>query len=56
MINTQDAFDKAYEENKTKLYPSDDGHWNAAAVEIAADLIVQAIDSIQKAPVTSTSQ
>lgn len=47
VINTQAAFDKAYQQKQLKLYPTDDGHWNAAAVEIASDLLVQMIDSIQ---------
>ena len=47
VVDTQSAFERAYEERNTRLYFQDDGHWNEQAIEITSDLIVEVIQSIQ---------
>ncbi len=42
-IDTQTAFDQAFQKNGVLLYHTDDTHWNADAVRITADLIAMAL-------------
>ncbi len=39
VIDTQKAFDEACRQNDNLLYHTDDAHWNAAGVKVAADLV-----------------
>ena len=43
-IDTQKAFEEAFQKNQILLYHTDDTHWNANAVKIAADLITRALE------------
>lgn len=38
-VDTQGAFEKAYQRDSVLIYQRDDSHWNANGVQIAADLI-----------------
>ena len=42
-IDTQRAFEEAFQKNKVLLYHTDDTHWNGNAVRIAADLLIKVI-------------
>lgn len=50
VIDTQKAFDDAFLHKKIELYHTDDTHWNASGVTLAADLIEKALqkDAIAK--------
>ncbi len=43
VIDTQKAFDEAFLQENTLLYHTDDTHWNAAGVTLAADLVEKAL-------------
>ena len=43
VIDTQAAFDEAYQKRSILLYHLDDDHWNADGVRLAADLLVKQI-------------
>lgn len=43
VVDTQAAFEEAYQERSTMLYHADDDHWNAEGVKLAADLLEQQI-------------
>lgn len=43
VVDTQKAFEDAYQNNGTLLYFLDDSHWNERAVQLAADLTVNSI-------------
>jgi len=43
-VDTLRAFEKAYQENQTLLYHTDDTHWNENGVKIAAGLIKNMIE------------
>jgi hypothetical protein len=42
-IDTQKAFEEAFQKNRVLLYHTDDTHWNGNAVRIAADLLAKVI-------------
>lgn len=42
-IDTQKAFEEAFQKNQLLLYHTDDAHWNRNAVRIAADLLTKLI-------------
>jgi alginate O-acetyltransferase complex protein AlgJ len=44
-VDTQRAFDVAFQKNHVLLYHTDDTHWNENAVRITADLINELIES-----------
>jgi len=46
-IDTQKAFEEAYQKEQTLLYQSDDTHWSKEGVSLAAKLIVEAIGNIE---------
>ncbi|MCP2044806.1 hypothetical protein [Pontibacter sp. HSC-36F09] len=41
VVDTQGTFEHLYQNEKKKLYPADDGHWNNIAVAAAASLLAQ---------------
>jgi alginate O-acetyltransferase complex protein AlgJ len=43
-VDTQEAFEKAFQQDSVLLYYKDDTHWNANGVKIAADLIKNLIE------------
>ncbi len=43
-IDTQEAFEEAFQKSQVLLYHTDDTHWNGNAVRIAADLLAKVID------------
>ncbi len=43
-IDTQKAFEEAFQKNQILLYHSDDTHWNGNGVRLAADLLAKAIE------------
>jgi len=43
-VDTQKAFDEAYQKNSTLLYFLDDSHWNGEGVRLSADLMVKLIE------------
>ena len=43
-IDTQKAFEEAFEKNQILLYHTDDTHWNANGVRLTAELLVKAIE------------
>ena len=43
-IDTQKAFEEAFQKNQVLLYHTDDTHWNGNAVRIAADLLTKVIE------------
>lgn len=42
-LDTQKAFEEAYRKNRVLLYQTEDAHWNAEGVRVAAELIEKAI-------------
>ncbi|MDP2967779.1 MAG: hypothetical protein Q8P64_01020 [Deltaproteobacteria bacterium] len=38
-VDTQRVFEEAYQENQILLYHTDDTHWNANGVRVAAELV-----------------
>jgi hypothetical protein len=43
VVNTQPAFEKAFQKDSVLLYQRDDTHWNENAIRIAADLLIKVI-------------
>jgi hypothetical protein len=43
-LDTQQAFEKAFQKESVLLYQRDDTHWNGNAVIIAADLLTKVIE------------
>lgn len=43
-IDTQKAFEEAFQKNQVLLYHTDDTHWNGNGVRLAADLLAKAIE------------
>jgi len=50
VIDTQRAFDEAYQQRRVLLYQTDDTHWNAEGVRIAADLLANLIERGEHPP------
>jgi hypothetical protein len=47
-IDTQKAFEEAFQKNQVLLYHTDDTHWNGNAVRIAADLLTKVIEERER--------
>jgi len=47
-IDTQKAFDEAYQKQGLLVFFPDDTHWNAHGVQIAADLLIKQINNLKK--------
>jgi hypothetical protein len=43
-VDTQEAFEKAFQKDSVLLYQPDDSHWNANGVRIAANLLRHLIE------------
>jgi hypothetical protein len=47
-IDTQKAFEEAFQKNQILLYHTDDTHWNGNGVRLTADLLAKAIEGKHK--------
>jgi hypothetical protein len=44
IVDTQQAFEEAFQKDSVLLYQTDDTHWNGNAVRITADLLTKVIE------------